>query len=187
MAKFLQHNGCTSPVRHDDSGDNEILANIIVAIECEATCFIGIDECFSHTLSYQSEKKGKAQNPMYNTEILELGEYYNKTSLMFFPISPSVHHMSRHTSPNKKRVDDAFPVRLKIKIPPNGLGNLSSTIQVWINENLGTERCSVQSTRGIYCQATAYYFRSLLDAQAFLSAFPNLELADGVETSGLIR
>ena len=29
-------------------------------------------------------------------------------------------------------------------------------------------------------QSTAYYFRSLADAQRFLDAFPELELADGV-------
>ena len=93
--------------------------------------------------------------------------------------------MSRHTSPNKKRIDDAFPIRIKIKIPANGLGNLVGEIHVWLHENLGTGRYSNQSTTGVYCQATAYYFRTLQDAQTFLEAFPALELADGVEKAQL--
>ena len=93
--------------------------------------------------------------------------------------------MSRHTSPLKKRVDDAYPVRVKIKIPPNGLGNVLSDIHVWLRDNLGPGRAVNQSARGLYCDATAYYFRDLQDAQAFLNAFPMLVLADGVEQAGL--
>lgn len=33
-------------------------------------------------------------------------------------------------------------------------------------------------------QATAYYFRTLADAQRFIDAFPGLELADGVDALG---
>ncbi|AXI47874.1 hypothetical protein C1J03_18790 [Sulfitobacter sp. SK012] len=92
--------------------------------------------------------------------------------------------MSRHTSPNKKRIDDAFPVRIKVKIPQGGLGNLIGEIHVWLRENLGQCRAANQSTRGLYCDATAYYFRDITDASAFLAAFPKLELADGVEQAG---
>lgn len=88
--------------------------------------------------------------------------------------------MSRHTAPQKRRVDDAFPIRIKIKIPPRGLGNLLSDIHRWVGDNLGPERCRNFSTRGTFCQATAFYFRSMADAQAFLDAFPMLELADGI-------
>lgn len=89
--------------------------------------------------------------------------------------------MSRHTSPNKKQIDDAFPIRIKIKIPDDGLGNLVGEIQTWLRKNIGTERFSNQSTRGVYCHATAFYFRNLDDTQAFLAAFPALELADGLD------
>jgi hypothetical protein len=88
--------------------------------------------------------------------------------------------MSRHTSPNRKRIDDAYPLRMKIVVPPNGLGNLISDITVWLRENMEADRCVQQSTTGVYCNATAFYFRSLDDAQAFLAAFPMLELADGI-------
>jgi len=75
--------------------------------------------------------------------------------------SVDVHVMSRHTSPNNKRVDDAFPIRVKIKIPPNGLGNLISEILVWLRANIGDDRYSNQSITGVWCQARAYYFRDL--------------------------
>lgn len=89
--------------------------------------------------------------------------------------------MSRHTSPNKQRVDNAFPIRVKIKIPPNGLGNLLDDIHTWLQAHVGDTRYSNQSVKGVYCHATAYYFRDLSDAQAFLDTFPMLDLADGLD------
>lgn len=89
--------------------------------------------------------------------------------------------MARHTAPQKRRIDDAFPIRIKVRIPRGGLGNVLSDIHRWTADNLGPERCRNLPTRGIHCQATAFYFRSMADAQAFLEAFPALELADGIE------
>lgn len=88
--------------------------------------------------------------------------------------------MSRHTSPNNRRIDDAYPIRVKVRVPPNGLGNLISEIHVWINDNMAPDRCKNLPARAIYQQATAYHFRTLKDAQSFLDAFPMLQLADGV-------
>ena len=90
-----------------------------------------------------------------------------------------VHVMSRHTSPNKRRIDDAFPIRVKIKVPPDGLGLVLNEINGWLNENLGVERCRTLPTRGVNCNAKAIYFREMSDANSFLAAFPALELADG--------
>ncbi len=95
--------------------------------------------------------------------------------------------MARHTSPNRKRIDDAYPVRLKIAIPSNGLGNQLSDIHAWLFLNLGEGQSALLPARGLYYEAMAIYFRSLTDAQAFLTAFPSLELADGVEHAGLPR
>ncbi len=88
--------------------------------------------------------------------------------------------MSRHTAPNKKRIDDAFPVRVKIKVPPHGLGNLIHDLHGWLRDNYGKDRYAAQSTRAVGCDATAFYFREVEDAQRFIDAFPALELADGV-------
>ena len=68
-----------------------------------------------------------------------------------------------------------------MRVPPNGLGNLVSDIHGWIRDNMAPDRCRNLPVRAIHQQATAYHFRSLEDAQAFLEAFPMLELADGVE------
>lgn len=89
--------------------------------------------------------------------------------------------MSRHTSPNNRRIDDAYPIRVKVKVPPGGMGNLISDIHVWIRDNMAPDRCKNLPVRAIYQQATAYHFRTLEDAEAFLDAFPLLQLADGVE------
>ena len=88
--------------------------------------------------------------------------------------------MSSHTSPYKRPVDDAFPARAIIKMRSAGLGNLYGEMQVWLRDNLGADRVAHQPTRGNYYKATAYYFRTLEDAERFLDAFPVLELADGV-------
>jgi hypothetical protein len=93
--------------------------------------------------------------------------------------------MSRHTAPHNRRIDDAFPIRVKVVIPAGGLGNLTSDINFWISDNITGDRCRNLPVRAIYCQATAYHFRTLEDAQAFLDAFPMLELADGVEAANL--
>lgn len=93
----------------------------------------------------------------------------------------NVPDMSRHTSPNNRRIDDAYPIRVKIRVPPGGLGNLLSEIHIWIRDNMEPDRCKNLPVRAIFQQATAYHFRTLDDAQRFLAAFPMLELADGVD------
>lgn len=89
--------------------------------------------------------------------------------------------MSRHTSPNKRRIDDAYPIRVKVRVPPNGLGNLLGDIHVWIRDNMAPDRCKNLPVRAIHQQATAYHFRTLEDAETFLEAFPMLDLADAVD------
>ncbi len=46
---------------------------------------------------------------------------------------------------------------------------------------MAPDRCKNLPVRAVYQQATAYHFRTLEDAEAFLDAFPMLQLADGVE------
>lgn len=89
--------------------------------------------------------------------------------------------MARHTGPNNKRLDDAYPIRVKVQIPVGGLGNMLSEIHVWINKHLPNGRCKNMPVRALYVQATAFHFRTMVDAQSFLDAFPSLELADGLD------
>lgn len=88
--------------------------------------------------------------------------------------------MARHTSPNRHRIEDAFPVRIKIRVPPRGLGNRLSDIHVWLRDNVPEGDNAQLSCKSIGQQATAFYFRDLDTAQAFLRAFPDIDLADGV-------
>ena len=85
--------------------------------------------------------------------------------------------MARYTAPNKQRVGDAYPVRIKVRFPPDGLGYLSSETALWLKENLSGNLLANQSTRIVFCEVTAL----LTDAQGFLDAFPALELADEIQ------
>src|SRR5690606_2239040 len=92
--------------------------------------------------------------------------------------------MARHTA-QKFKVDDlAFPIRLKIVVPDGGLRCCLDMVE-WLNKQLGPARWASGPAQSSGCrQATAYYFRSLADAQRCLDAFPQLQLADGVDQLG---
>ena len=78
-------------------------------------------------------------------------------------------------------------------VPNGGLGGISDRMHSWLNEQLGPLRYAWGPAHSMACrQATAYYFRTLDDAQRFVAAFPELEIADGVASSvytapGLVR
>ena len=87
--------------------------------------------------------------------------------------------MIQRTPPQKKRDDNAFPVRVKVAIPERGMGMLSDQYLGWLNNNLGAGDYADHSSTTTGGSATAFYFRDLDNARAFLAAFPMLELADG--------
>lgn len=41
-----------------------------------------------------------------------------------------------HGNARQRRIDLTFPIRVKIHVPPTGLGNRLSEAQVWLKENL---------------------------------------------------
>ena len=88
-------------------------------------------------------------------------------------------------SESQFKVDDrAFPIRVKFVVPPGGMRGLSDRIHLWLKENVGHLAWAWGPAHSTGCsQATAYYFRSLADAQRLVDAFPELELADGVASS----
>jgi len=62
-----------------------------------------------------------------------------------------------------------------------GMRALGADPQAWLSAELGHMRWAWGPTQSIGCgQVTAYYFRSIHDAQRFIAAFPQLEIADGV-------
>ena len=93
--------------------------------------------------------------------------------------------MVKRTRPQAKTDDLAFPIRVKLAIPHHDRTlwwGLDTRLQIWLRE-IGPLRCVRHS--GGWCvkgQAMALYFRTLDDAHACLAAFPEFELADGVDS-----
>lgn len=84
--------------------------------------------------------------------------------------------MTRRTAPAAKRDDDAFPVRIKLSVPPEGLGTTLDAITAWLRGNLPREAFACHSARTIGGSAMAVYFLGIEDAGRFLAAFPNVAL-----------
>lgn len=59
-------------------------------------------------------------------------------------------------------------MRIKIRVPPIGLGNRLSDIHVWLRDNVTAGDSAHQSARSLGQQAVAFYFRYI-------------ELADGTD------
>lgn len=88
--------------------------------------------------------------------------------------------MSVHSIRQAKRDDLAFPVRLKVRVPAEGLGSLLDRMHAWLNENVGAFDHACHSQPGFACSTAAFYFRNVEAALAFMRAFPAAELADGL-------
>ena len=82
--------------------------------------------------------------------------------------------------------DLAFPVRIKVAVPSNGLGVASQRIAAWLTSELGSGHFAWHAAQGIGTAAMAFYFRSANDAQRFVSEFPELELADGTRSQAYV-
>jgi len=93
--------------------------------------------------------------------------------------------MAKRGEPKYKVDDRAYPVRVKVAVPATGMQGLGARIEAWLDEALGVAGWSSGPAQSNACvQSVAYYFRQLADAQRCLAAFPELELADGVDRLG---
>ncbi len=91
--------------------------------------------------------------------------------------------MVRRSESQFKIDDRAYPIRLKFVVPDGGMRMLPIDTHGWLKENLDHLAWAWGPAHSIGCrQATAYYFRSLEDALRFVTAFPELKLADGVDS-----
>ena len=82
----------------------------------------------------------------------------------------------------QSKADDlAYPIRVKFRVPNDGLGGVLSRLSSWLNENVGRRRDASHSTSVIAGQGMAPYFRSLEDAQRCVAAFPSLRSRMGWE------
>ena len=95
--------------------------------------------------------------------------------------------MSRRSQSSATIADRTFPVRIKIEIPPNGLGQLIEEVDRWLLRELGAGNYGQGPASAIGYDASAWHFRSLADAQRFLDAFPELDLAMPKSISPPIR
>lgn len=85
--------------------------------------------------------------------------------------------MNRRSTPSAKRDDDAFPIRLKFAVPPEGLGKRLDEINAWLRDYLPAGAFAVHSARTIGGSAMAIHFVAIEDARALLQQFPDLALA----------
>jgi hypothetical protein len=91
----------------------------------------------------------------------------------------------RRSTPQRQKDDAAFPVRVKVIVPPGGFGRLHVAMLEWLDRGpgQGDYACHGAEITGAGYDATAFYFRDVETAQAFVSAFPNIVLADGTDLS----
>lgn len=85
--------------------------------------------------------------------------------------------MARRSTTSAKRDDDAFPIRVKLAVPPDGLGKRLDEMQAWLRSSLPREAYAVHSARMVSGSAMAVHFIGIDDAAAFLAAFQDVPLA----------
>ena len=78
-----------------------------------------------------------------------------------------------------------FPVRIRIGLPPDGLGRRHTQMTVWLDENCGVDGWAMtpSGTRGLLNDALSIYFADETLASAFVARWcvgANVETAGGV-------
>lgn len=87
--------------------------------------------------------------------------------------------MARHTTSRLKAHDAAFPVRIKILIPSKGIGRSYIAMFEWLDREVGRGNYANTGALTNVGEAMALHFVTTREADAFVAAFPELELADG--------
>jgi len=78
-----------------------------------------------------------------------------------------------------------FPVRIRVGLPPSGLGQRLTEIQEWLDKNCGADGWAITpaGTRGVLNDALSIYFADATLASAFVARWcvgSKPEIADGV-------
>ena len=78
-----------------------------------------------------------------------------------------------------------FPVRIRIAVPPDGLGRRHARMTAWLDENCGADGwvMTPSGTRGVLNDAVSIYFADTTLASAFVArwcATSKIEAAGGV-------
>jgi hypothetical protein len=136
------------------------------------------------TGSYPKRAKIESSIPIVSHKWGSVGKNKNGTNLLDPTQVPGVvDGMVRRSTPQHKIDDQAFPVRVKFAIPKDKgtWWPLSSRVTEWLKREFAPGDYSSRGGSGWNAghQVTAYYFRTVTDAQRFVDAFPEFELADG--------
>ena len=75
-----------------------------------------------------------------------------------------------------------FPVRIRIAVPPNGLGRRHSQMTAWLDESCGADGWAMtpSGTRGMPSDALSIHFADPTLASAFVASGLKVETAGGV-------
>jgi hypothetical protein len=78
-----------------------------------------------------------------------------------------------------------FPMRIRIGVPPDGLGSRLDQIKAWLDENCGAEGWAMKpsGTRGVLNDAVSIYFGDPTLASAFVARWcvgVKVETAGGI-------
>ena len=85
----------------------------------------------------------------------------------------------------RRNLDDkTFPLRLKVRVPPEGLGQVLRDALLWLDAEVGRTAYAHHPAETLGGYAAAFYFRRPEDLAAFLAAFPHLQLADATALPG---
>ena len=81
--------------------------------------------------------------------------------------------MTRASTRAQRQVERQFPVRVRIAVPPTGLGRQLEIMHAWLDETCGSEgwASAPAGLSGIVNDATAFYFENAAFAHAFVVRF----------------
>jgi hypothetical protein len=82
-----------------------------------------------------------------------------------------------------REAERRFPVRIKIAVPPEGLGSRLDQIFGWLDANCGADgwTSTPSSTRGVINDALALYFADVTLASAFITRWCSAQMAELVD------
>ena len=81
--------------------------------------------------------------------------------------------MTRASMLAQRQAERQFPVRVRIAVPPEGLGRQLEIIHGWLDETCGAEGCAAAPAglAGVVNDAIAFYFADAALAHAFVARF----------------
>jgi hypothetical protein len=81
--------------------------------------------------------------------------------------------VTRASRQAQREAEQQFPVRVRIAVPPGGLGRQLVLMQAWLDETCGARgwASAPAGTTGIVNDAIAFYFDNAAFAHAFVARF----------------